>query len=156
MKQVFLFFSLCLLCCSNANAQGFEAKKSVLSGGVAFVPGVGGFAQYEYGLNDHWALGASFASVGASGYYGASVSVTTFGARAAYHFNTENKFDPYLTAGLGVVSATGSYAGYTSSAAAFGFMGGVGARYYFTDHLAANAEVVYNEPWVKLGLSYKL
>ncbi len=142
-------------------AQGFEAKHSFLSGGVAFAPGVGGFAQYEYALNEHWGLGASFTAVGGSSYssyYGvsASVGVTTFGARAAYHFNTENKFDPYLTAGLGLVSATASYGGYSSSSSTVGFMGGVGTRYYFTEKLAGNLEVVYNEPWVKIGLSYKL
>jgi opacity protein-like surface antigen len=156
MKQFFLLFALCLFAYNSANAQGFEAKRSFLSGGVAFAPGVGGFGQYEYGLNEHWGLGASFAAVGGSSYYGVAVGVTTFAARTAYHFNTENKFDPYLTAGLGVVSATGSYGGYTSSSASFAFMGGVGARYYFTEKIAANAEVVYNEPWIKLGLSLKL
>ncbi len=161
MKQFFLLFSFAFLgIINNANAQGFEAKHSFFSGGLAIIPNAGGYAQYEYSVSDHIGIGASYSTVGSSAVAYArtvfSVGVSTYGVRAAYHFNSQAKFDPYLTVGIGLERSTLDYTGYSVAITTFGAMGGVGARYYFTNRLAGNLEVVYKEPLMKLGLTFKL
>jgi hypothetical protein len=96
-----------------------------------------------------------------------SLTWITIAAQVAYHFTASKNFDPYVGATLGYVLATASYSttntgGLALSASAAGVALGVhaGARYLFSDHIGAFAELAYctneGENYVNLGLTFKL
>jgi hypothetical protein len=94
--------------------------------------------------------------------YGWKYTTFIIGARGSYHF-TElvDNLDLYggVVLGAKIVSAKefGDFGGINYSANASGVLYDVfaGARYYFTDNLAAMGELGYGIAWLKLGVSFK-
>ncbi len=96
-----------------------------------------------------------------SDYYW-KVNTFMIGARGTYHFtDLVDKLDLYGGITLGGKFSKVTYSddaldGYSSPSE-----GGVlaeffgGARYYFTDNIAANGELGYGVSWLKLGISFK-
>lgn len=127
-------------------------------------------ASFEMGIKDH--LFNDKSSLGVGGYFGYTSAKWEYygygwkytdiiiGARGVFHYQLLNKFDTYAGVLLGydIVSAKeigdvpGSYNATESSARLDVFVGG---RYYFTDRIAAMAEVGYGIAYLNLGLSVK-
>lgn len=113
-------------------------------------------------------------TIGAGGYLGYSsykweylgwgwkYSNLIFGARGSFHYPLLEKLDTYtgLLAGFDVVSSKEfgtSVPGYNYSSSGSGFIWAwyAGGRYYFTDKLAACAEIGYGIAWFNIGVAYK-
>ena len=83
------------------------------------------------------------------------------GARATLHYALVNKLDTYTSLMLGFNAVswkwTGDYYGYSGSSASSGLtmLWNVGARYYFTDKIAAFAELGYGFAILNLGVAMK-
>jgi len=125
--------------------------------GVISLGGYLGFKSYkyhytegEYSTTDKW-------------------NYTMIGLRSAYHYTAigNEKIDVYgglmLSYNILKYKYEDNYSGnsgdYTSEGdygSSFGFTAFVGGRYYFTDHLAAMAELGYGVAYLTLGLSFKL
>jgi hypothetical protein len=95
-----------------------------------------------------------------------SLTWITIAAQVAYHFTASKNFDPYIGATLGYVLATASFSttnsgseGLSASAAGIALGAHAGARYLFSDHIGAFAELAYctneGENYVNLGISFK-
>ncbi len=88
-----------------------------------------------------------------------SISQLAVALRGAYHFELENKkIDPY--AGVGLVFSHFSYkSSYSNDKFSFGSPLGtqafVGSRYFFTDNIAAFAELGYGLAYLNIGGTYK-
>ena len=139
------------------------------------VPPIG--VSYEYAVQDNITVGAfgAYSSqqyvLSASGY-----SVTTdysymfFGGLANYHFGfiESDSFDVYAGLRLGYLSFSTDtsthdsnnnyYSNLNGTADISGmvFGGQVGARYFFSDNLAAHLMLGYGVSYFNLGLTYKL
>jgi hypothetical protein len=126
-------------------------------------------ASYEYGISDKIGVGAYVGYASKEFNLGAfggdyKVTYTLIGVRGNYHFYNEGKIDAYggvlvgyNAASIKYSNGTPTYFGYvepTYGGTVFG--GQVGARYYFTDSLAAFAELGYGIGYLNVGLAYKL
>ncbi len=93
--------------------------------------------------------------------WGWKYSNFVIGARGVGHYQLLNKLDTYtgLLLGYDIISAKefGTSIGYDYSASASGFIWAwfAGGRYYFTDKIAAMAEIGYGIAYLNLGVSYK-
>ena len=167
MKKIIIAIAL-VFGLSSANAQTFEEGTSVIQLGAAlgsdFGLPLGG--SYEYGITDKIGVGAyvGYASKSFdSGFIFSNykATYTIFGAKGNYHFYNTDKFDAYggLLIGYNSVSFTysDSTAGYVAPSAGGTLIApSVGARYYFTDNIAAFAELGYGIGYLTAGLAYKL
>ncbi|MBN1924971.1 MAG: hypothetical protein JW798_03980 [Prolixibacteraceae bacterium] len=99
--------------------------------------GVGAFAGYGIAI---------------SSYYSNSSRILV-GARGAFHYPFIDKLDTYAGLALGA-----RYSIYTYSSNYFGlsYGGFVGARYYFSEKLAAFAEAGYGLGYLTVGVAFKL
>lgn len=121
---------------------------------------------YEQGIaNGRWGIGGYLAHTGAkygdkSDYW--KFSYTVIGARGDYHFYTTDKLDAYggLILGYDIVSdkwhGEGDGDEYKASGSSIVFAPFVGARYYFSTHIGAFAELGYGIAWLNLGLAFHL
>lgn len=85
--------------------------------------------------------------------------------RVNFHFGNSDRFDPYLTAGIGYANFksthTSSDASYSGTGLDFTTPGnlatrvGFGVRYFFTDNFGFMAEGGIGGPLVRVGLSAK-
>ena len=150
---------------SKASAQSFEKGTSVLQLGIGFGGDFGtpfGLG-YEYGISDKIGIGA-YVGYGSKkdSFFGYDVEYKSVlvGAKGNYHFYQTDKFDAYGGAFLGFNSQSATVSGSTPFTATddSGVLLGLnaGARYYFTDSLAAFAEVGFGLAIVNVGLAYKL
>ena len=129
-------------------------KDGIFDKGVLSIGGYFGYTsaswEYNYGY----------------GSYGWKYSSLILGVRGILHYQliSNNKLDTYAGVMLGynvvTATATGTAStlyGNTTSASASGiiFPFFVGARYYFTDQISANAELGYGIAYLNLGLGYK-
>ena len=167
MKKIIIAVAF-MLGVSTVNAQTFNEGTSVvqLGAGIGSDFGLPLGLSYEYGISD---------KIGIGGYVGyASKSYTTgfsafdykvtymiFGAKGNYHFYQSDKIDAYGGVLLGYNSAKVTYdnssSGFTAPSYGGAVFGGtVGARYYFTESIAAFAEVGYGIGYLTAGLAYKL
>ncbi|MCT8338801.1 porin family protein [Flavobacteriaceae bacterium TK19130] len=93
--------------------------------------------------------------------FGYDYTYTLFGAVGNYHFVNEESFNVYAGAKLGYVSisseSVGTNNGFNFSAEASGLLygGQLGARYWFSDAIAVNAELGYGVSIFKAGVSFK-
>ncbi|HVB03748.1 MAG TPA: hypothetical protein VNE41_08505 [Chitinophagaceae bacterium] len=186
MKKTATFFligAFLLFAYLPTKAQSFKSGDNIFNLGVGVVGGDlyagGGYStsvppislSYEHGMNIHnFGLGAIIAFSSSAynyNYYGYSFSYhysyKIIGLRAAYHFYTQEHFDIYggLILGYDIVSATSSdYTGngynYTVAGSSLAFDIFVGARYYFSDHVGAMAELGYGISILNIGLAFKL
>ena len=190
-----ILFSLFLfLSTQQLNAQAFEQENNFIQAGYGLGLGYGRllnaynayegykfsgfgpvFASYERGITDRFGVGValSYSSYGGKwvdgSNYNYSYRWTTLSimARGAYHFEMRNdKFDPYLGAGIGFLKY-----GYkwTSNAPSFneanynvslgtplGYQIFAGARYMFSDNVGGYVEVGYGLSVANFGLTFKL
>ena len=171
MKKI-IIAAVLLFGLSNAGAQTFSEGTSVvqLGAGIGSDFGLPLGASYEYGISDKIGVGAyagyASKSYNTAGFSAFDYKVTymIFGAKGNYHFYQSDKIDAYGGVLLGYNSAKITYdngspnfPGYTSPT--YGgtvFGGSVGARYYFTDNIAAFAELGYGIGYLTVGLAYKL
>lgn len=109
-------------------------------------------------------------SIGVGGYFGySSAKYSTYwktsniliGGRGSFHYPLVEKLDTYtgLLLGYNIFSTKydNSYTGFNSaSSSGLALAWFAGARYYFSDKLAAMAEVGYGIAYLTLGISLKL
>lgn len=95
-----------------------------------------------------------------------TVTLMTLAVQGAYHFTASKNFDPYVGVTLGYVIGSVTFSSTNSGGLAFsGSAAGIalgahaGARYLFSDHIGAFAELAYctnyGENYVNLGLTFK-
>jgi hypothetical protein len=130
---------------------------------------------FEVGIKDH--LFDEKSSLGVGGYlayasnkstytysgseYGWKYSHFILGARGLLHYQFVDKLDTYAGLMLGYdvasSSAFGTSYGTTSTAAGsdFSFSLFIGGRYYFTESIAAFAEIGYGIAALQLGVAFK-
>ena len=126
------------------------------------------FASYERGIINN--LFNEKSSLGVSGLFGFSstkysdvwkYSDIVVGARGVLHYALVDKLDTYGGLGFGVSFGSGKYdTGYSeinpkNSYNHFFPIFSLGARYYFTDAIAAFAEFGYGYTLISLGASFK-
>lgn len=183
MKKFIIGF-LGLFILMGASAQNtFDKGDIVLNLGVGFgntlygsgykttVPPIS--ASFEYGIIDN--LFDSKSSIGVGGYFGYSESKyelngpsysdfkysnALFGARGSFHYAFVEKLDTYSGVSLGYNVVSSKYDGetihgYKSEASALYLGWYAGARYYFTDAVAAMAEVGYDIAYLNIGVAIK-
>lgn len=175
MKKLFFLAVMAVMAFSPMYAQQFNVGTSAVNVGVGFGTSLAGTgtarpavsASYEYGL---WEAGPGVISLG--GYVGNtgynykwnggkySWNYTIVGARSAYHFNgitSVPQLDPYGGAMIGynIVSYSGSDDYSNSYGSGLEFSLFVGARWFFTDNVAAFAELGYGVSYLNLGVAFK-
>lgn len=180
MKTVFQFFTLALLLTfttAQLAAQDMEAGAKYAQAGI----GLGGWASYTsqtpifslsymQGIKDDF-LNGKLAVGGTIGYKSASYTngynyewnwtYTFLSGRATWHpdFINSEKFDAYAGLGLGYlivnVKTNGEHLNEDVGASTVVLTGIIGARYSFTEHLGAYAEIGNNLGYLTLGASYR-
>lgn len=175
MKKL-LFFAAALICSASvASAQTFSKDAQVISAGIGFGGGYGVpiSLSYEHGVYDI----NEKSSIGVGGYLGFGShkeDIPTIveykyndifiAATGSYHFTGVNKFDFYGSLRLGYNAASVNYdwydkdydtGAYDVSVGGLAYALVAGARYYFSDNWAANAELGYGLATLNVGVSYK-
>jgi hypothetical protein len=129
-------------------------------------------ASFEVGITDEISVGANIDYLSSKYDYGYGYSdkftATYFGARGSYHFNEilnidNDKIDLYAGVTLGFrsfkyKSSSSGYTYYTSGSYGSGVYFGAfaGGKYYFTDKVAAFAELgAIGSTNVRLGVAFK-
>ncbi len=121
---------------------------------------------FERGITDNIGVGvsvnylrntASYDMIGTA--IDMNISQLAVAVRGAYHFKLSNdKFDPYAGAGLAYRNFS-----YTSSSSSTNFSFGspvgiqafAGSRYFFTNNIAAFAEIGYGVSYLNIGATIK-
>lgn len=177
MKKIILITAVTLLINSPIFAQQFQLGTSAVNLGIGFGTALGGMgtgrpaisASFEHGL---WEAGPGVISlggyVGNTGYnyssegYTQKWNYTVVGARGAYHFHgleTVPQLDPYAGLMLGYniasYSVSGGYTGPNNYGSGLGYSFFLGARWFFTNNLAAFAELGYGVSVINAGISFK-
>jgi hypothetical protein len=180
MKRVFTIFcfSLMLMTARESWAQAEIDKGNVLLNagfGTGYF-GAGGVPivfSAEWALNDAMSVGPYLGVTSWSDRYSGfgynykwSYTFVDFGGRFSYHFNkhinmSTDKLDLYASAMLGYTIVSANFDGpgtepdaTETSSAQFGVVGG--ARWYFTEKFAVNAELGYGLAPFYLGVTFKL
>ncbi len=168
---------LALIFASVIHAQPFQKGTSALNLGVGFGSTLGGLGtgrpaislSYEKGM---WDAGKGIISLGAyagnTGYsykdagYSQKWNYNVVGLRSAYHYNGFNnvpKLDPYAGLMLGynfvTYSVSGDYQGANNYGSGLGYAFFVGGRWFFTDKIAAFAELGYGVSALNAGVALK-
>jgi len=118
----------------------------VFDKGVIGILGYVGYNSYKY---DYLGWGYKYSNI-------------IFGAGGLFHYPLVDKLDTYagILLGYNIASAKefGTPIGWDYSATSGGivFSGFVGARYYFTESIAAFAQVGYGIAYLTFGVSFKL
>lgn len=165
----------------NAQSQLFQKGDKVVNLGIGF-GGYGTFgyhvsvppvsASLEVGIKDNildvGSIGvggylgyASYKERGYIGDYYWSYSRLFLGVRGIFHYPLVDKFDTYgglmLGANINTWKWHGSGTGYANSGGSgLGFSIFAGGRYYFSDKLAAMAELGYGLSYLNIGIALKL
>jgi hypothetical protein len=94
--------------------------------------------------------------------FGWKYNYTIFGVRGALHYQLVDKLDTYAGLMLGYNSVSSTYYGDNSliqgsvaNGSGMGWSLFIGGRYYFTDNVAAFAELGYGIAYLQLGVSFK-
>lgn len=177
MKKMMFLTVMALVAFSTAYGQQFQVGSNAVNVGVGFGTALSGLgtgrpaisASYEHGL---WEAGPGVIALGAyagiTGYtyksagYTQKWNYTVIGARGTYHysgFTSVPQLDPYggLMLGYNIVSysATGDYTGPNAYGSGLGFSLFLGSRWFFSDNLAAFAELGYGVSILNAGVSLK-
>ncbi len=185
MKKISLFVFV-LFAVSMVQAQTpFKKGDKVINVGVGFgTYGVSGSTtipplsvSFDYGFkNQLFDAKSSLSFGGYAGYYSSKSTFTNptygtygwnfsnilIGGRAAVHYDFVEKLDTYAGLMLGYNVASANYYGdkdlNINQTAGGGFLPAlfIGARYYFTNNLAAFGEIGYGISAIELGVAYKL
>lgn len=169
MRKVLLFAAIAVCSIFSISAQSFEKGDNVASLNVGFggdygVPFSLSYERGVYDINSDMSIGVG----GLLGYGASSQKVLEgkwsysnilIGARGAFHYTAIQKLDLLagLTLGYDVVSSKWKGPGEGFGASGSSVLWGIhaGARYYFTEQFAANAEVGYGLGYLSIGVSYK-
>lgn len=142
----------------NAQAQ-YDQGDNLLDVGLNIGVGIGVGASYELGFHEFISAGGEFnyTSWGRLSY---KIGYTSFGARASYHFGKhfiENEnLDFYGGLGIGYGMFNDSWSGLFNYGNGIYFSPHVGARYYFSNNMAAMAEAGYKTgSALKAGITLK-
>lgn len=185
MKKLFLIGAMLLGLGAQAQNDTFSQGTKVVGAGIGLgvyssgsmvVPPIA--ASFEYSIKDNLFDDKSSIGVGAyAGYYGLDYKTSTLnvaqgykssnfvlGGRGALHYQFVDKLDTYIGLMLGYRVTSNSHYGYsgpivldaTSTNSGSAWSSFIGARYYFTDRLAANLEFGYGIAAAHIGVSYKL
>lgn len=143
----------------------FDEKTSVLQAQLGLGGGFGLpiSVVYEKAINEKMGVGGMLGygrySTGITGF-NYSVNNILIGGRFHYHLYTTDKIDVYGAANLGYNVASASYpSSWTLPKAKVGgvYWGiNAGGRYYFSEKLAAVAELGYGISYLNLGVAMKL
>src|SRR5690554_4409526 len=177
MKKVIFITAMALLINSPIFAQQFQKGISAVNLGIGFGTALGGLGtgrpaisgSFEYGM---WEAGPGVISLGSylgnTGYryktadYTQKWNYTVVGARGAYHFHgleSVPQLDPYagLMIGYNIArySVTGGYTGPNSYGSGLGYSLFFGAHWFFTNNMAAFAELGYGVSVINAGISFK-
>lgn len=95
--------------------------------------------------------------------YGYKYTYTIVGVTGTFHYPFIDKLDTYTTVLLGYTIGTSKFfsddnvpdPGNTNSVSGIAYSGMIGAKYYFTDNLAAMVELGYGIAFLNIGLVYK-
>jgi hypothetical protein len=173
LRKTFLYLATILVPFFYSSAQEFSIGDNVISAGVGLGGDYGSFSsssqtpglslQYERGI---WEI-ADRDVISLGGYLGYKTysyeaglsdykwTYSIIGIRGAYHFNGPNveNLDVYGGAMLSynILSFEGE-GNYGSTLAGTAFLGG---RWYFTESIAAMAELGYGVAYITIGGSYK-
>jgi len=175
MKKVIFLAVMAVMAFSPIYAQQFSVGSNAVNLGIGFGTALGGMgtgrpaisASFERGI---WEAGPGVISLG--GYIGNTGftyksggekytwNYTIIGARGAYHFTgltSVPQFDPYGGAmvGYNIVSYSGSDEFSNAYGSAVEFSLFAGARWFFTENIAAFAEVGYGVSYLNAGISFK-
>ncbi len=173
MKKFLLCVAAMLGMASMASAQTFADGDNIISASVGFggnygVPISVAYEKGVYDINEKSAIGvggflgyASYSEKFTGGK--CSYSDILLAATGSYHFTGVNNFDFYggLRLGYDISSAStkwdsDSYSGsYSASASGFVYSVVVGARYYFSESWAAQAEFGFGLALLNVGVAYK-
>ncbi|MDA3842746.1 MAG: outer membrane beta-barrel protein [Candidatus Kapabacteria bacterium] len=174
MKKFFVMIMILIISGSAVYGQSYQEKRFWIGPTVGYAFADLGFgATGEYGMTEN--IGLSF-DLGYSGFkedFGGLMGgndtyweFTLFSAlvSASYHFMPDDKFDPFLKAGIGYMNwdvkfmqdgkeidmFPGSSAAYESGV---GFTGQIGARYHFSEKWSGRAALGY--PYIfSLGVDF--
>ena len=159
--KIFVVFLFCAFSMS-VNAQNtFSKGDKVVNLGIGLGNTYSGSAalpisgSFEYGIKDN--LFDDKSSIGVGAYFGAAFSKGyTFlypGVRGALHYQFVDKLDTY--AGLMLGARIWTWSGYNGTYTDFIVPFYIGGRYYFTENIAAFAELGYGIAVLQLGVSFK-
>ncbi len=170
-KLFFLFFLFALVATTQSFAQGFAKGQKDLNIGIGLgsTYGMPIGASLDLGVSENISIGAyvGYASkkesfgVPGFGSYTWKYTAILIGARGAYHFAVNDKFDPYIGVLLGYnvgsVKLDGTAAGSVVSPTYGGlaWAGFLGARYSFGKSVNAFAELGYGIAILQVGLNFK-
>jgi hypothetical protein len=163
MKKIFLVLAVVIFAAVNLNAQSpaFEKGDKVLSftAGLPYVstysaviPPV--MAGLEVGIVDGI---LERGAVGIGGYLGfqtfSHFSNVLLGVRGAFHYTFVDNLDTYagFSTGWRLGFAEDGYTAWTG----FTHSEFIGARYYFTNSFAVQAEMGYGISWLTAGVAFK-
>lgn len=182
MKKL-IFVAIALAASTTLYAQQFQKGTNLLGVGIGLGSSLGGFTygsqapaislQYERGI---WDIGGP-GVISLGGYAGRKSfkysgdgytqkwGYTIIGVRSAYHYNgiKSDKFDVYAGLMLSYNILNYSYkdndgnnvSGAGSYGSAAGFTAFIGGRYFFTQKVAAFAELGYGVSYLTLGIAFK-
>ena len=121
-------------------------KDDILEKGVIGVGGYLGYTSYKW---DYLGWGYKYSNI-------------IFGAGGSFHYPLVDKLDTYISILLGYRISTSSEYGtsipgydYDTSSGGLVFSSFVGARYYFTETIAAFAQVGYGISYLTIGVSIR-
>ena len=180
MRVITLVLALAVITPAAMQAQLFDKGNIVMSGGIGLGSTLFAFGSlYSTSVPPIWIsgdyciredLGPGNLGVGGILAYsafkwgdktlGAKYTAFVIAARGTYHFtDLVEKLDLYggIDVGAKIVSSKdyGFTTGYSTYGSGVLFEPFAGARYYFVNNFAANAELGYGIAWFKLGVSLK-
>jgi len=169
MKKLILLFAVALFSVGIVSAQVYTEDSKLVNIGIGFgggyttgkvgIPPIS--ASFEKGITEKISVGG-IAGYAASKYelmgFKSEYSYILLGARGSYHFYNTDKIDGYAGAMLGynIVSAKVTGLGAAASSSGLAYSGFVGGRYFFSEKLAAFAEIGYGISVITFGVSLKL
>ena len=163
--KVLFVFLFCAVFTMGANAQNtFNKGDKIVNLGIGLGNTYSGYSSmipisgsFEVGIKDN--LFDDKSSLGVGAYFGfASKDHWTFlypGVRGALHYQFIDKLDTYAGLMLAMRMYTWSYEGHSDSYSDFIIPFYIGGRYYFTDKMAAFAELGHGIAYLQLGVSLK-
>ena len=186
MKKIILLTTIILSSIATSNAQQLSEGNSMINLGTGlssyFTSGTGYSTtlpplegSFEYMITENISVGAFVGAYGAkyeTNYELAYNTKTDFsyihgGGLGNYHFVNDDKFNAYVGARLGYLSANTSSDSsdnelndildgldYTASGFLYGIQ--LGGRYFISNKIAVNAELGYGISVLKIGVTFKI
>lgn len=161
MKKILLFAFAMICMVTTSSAQTFDSETQIISAGLGVSSDYGGipvYVSYENGIKDfndvsHIGIGGMM-GFGTDKVMDVKWNYFVIAALANYHYTGVAKCDFYGGVKLGYETASVKADEKYSDGDIF-FAAQVGARYYFSDSWAINAELGYGLAVLGIGATYK-